>query len=288
MPGKKANIVKFYVLAVLAGAAALVWIDVWSSAPTPHLKSVFFDVGQGDAIFFETPGRRQVLVDGGPSQKILAKLAAEMNFWDSRIDVVILTHPDADHISGLVDVFKRYQVGLFFHPRISRPTAEYREILKIVEEKKIPVLVARQGSRIGFGDGATIDVLWPPPNLSFGASGSNRSSVVSKFNFGSKSFLLMADAETREESEIAAFAGAGVKADILKVGHHGSKNASGENFLAAVRPDYAVISVGENNRYGHPHPDAVSRLEKIGSRIFRTDVLGDIKILTDGFILKVE
>ena len=265
----------------------LAWIAVYDLSQSHFLEVSFFDVGQGDAIFFETPARRQVLVDGGPSAGILVKLAGEMNFWDSRIDVVILTHPDADHISGLVDVFRRYQVGLFVHPGISRPTAEYREILKIIQEKKIPALVVGQGSRIGFGDGVTADVLWPPQGLFFGASDSNRSSVVSKFNFGSKSFLLMADAEIREEPDIVVFAGTGVKADVLKVGHHGSKNASGANFLAAVQPDFSVISAGKNNRYGHPHPDVILRLEKIGSRILRTDLLGNVKMVTDGLTLKI-
>lgn len=287
MPQKKTKYVKFYILAVLAGAAALVWIGVWRSASIGYLKTVFFDVGQGDAIFIETPTRRQILVDGGPSAKILAKLAAEMNFWDNRIDVVILTHPDADHISGLVDVFRRYQIGLFVHPGISQPTAEYREILKIVKEKKIPVWVARQGSRIEFGDGASAEILWPPAGLPHNISNTNRSSVVGKFNFGSKSFLFMADVETQEERNIIDFAGAGIRADVLKVGHHGSKNASGENFLAVVQPYFSVISVGKNNRYGHPHPAVISRLEKIGSRILRTDIMGNIKILTDGLTLKI-
>ena len=288
MATKNKKFLKFYVLAVLAGAAVLVWLGVWRSAPTGHLKTVFFDIGQGDAIFLETPARRQVLIDGGPSQRILAKLAAELGFWDDYIDVVILTHPDADHISGLIDVLKRYQIGIFLHSGITRSSLiEYQEIWKIIEEKKIPALAIQQGSRLKFGDGVGAEILWPPPGAIFSDLDTNRSSLVSRFSFGSKSFLFMADAETREERDIVALAGTGVKADVLKVGHHGSKNASSWLFLEAVRPAITVISVGKNNRYHHPHLDVLGRLEEIGSQILRTDLLGNIKILTDGLTLKI-
>lgn len=288
MSGKKTNSVKFYVLAVLAGAAVLIWLQVWQSSATGYLKAVFFDVGQGDAIFIETPARRQILIDGGPSAKILAKLAGQMNFWDDYIDIVILTHPDADHISGLVDVLKRYQIGLFIHPGISRPTVECQEILKIIEEKKIPALVARQGTRVKFGDGSVAKILWPPANLAVDASDTNRSSVVARFSLNSKSFLFAGDAEIREERGITVFAGQDLKSDVLKIGHHGSRNASSEIFLAAVKPAFAVISAGRSNRYGHPHEDVLKRLEKIGARILRTDFSGDIKILTDGLGIKID
>ena len=287
MAAKNAKNLKFYVLAVLGGAAVLIWLQVWRSSETGHLKTVFFDVGQGDAIFIETPARRQVLIDGGPSARILAKLAGQMSFWDDYIDIVILTHPDADHISGLVDVLKRHHIGIFIHPGVSRPTVEYQEILKIIQEKKIPTLVARQGARVKFGDGAVAEILWPPGNLVFDASDSNRSSVVIKFSLGSKSFLFAGDAEIREEQGIMVFAGEYLKSDVLKIGHHGSKNASSPLFLATVRPALAVISAGRNNRYGHPHEDVLERLEDIGSRILRTDFLGDVKILTDGLTLKI-
>jgi competence protein ComEC len=287
MSNKNKNL-RFYILAVLAAAAVLIWVEIWQAAPSKYLKTVFFDIGQGDAIFIETPWRRQILVDGGPSAKILAKLGSQMSFFDDYIDIIILTHPDTDHVSGLVDVLKRYRAGLIIQPDASKNLAEYQEILRIAEKKKIPFLTARAGQIIKFGDGSLAEILWPPADgRSADTSNSNKSSIVSRFSYGQKTFLFAGDTEEREERSLLAVGG-NFKSDILKIGHHGSKNASSERFLAAVRPVFSVISAGRQNRYGHPHPEVLERLQKISSQIFRTDVLGDIKILTDGLILKID
>jgi competence protein ComEC len=279
---------QFYILAVLVAAGVLIWVEIWQAGPSKYLKTVFFDVGQGDAIFLETPARRQILIDAGPSNKILAKLGGQMPFFDNYIDIVILTHPDADHISGLIDVLRRYQVGLIIQPDVSKNLTEYQEILQIAEKKKIPVLTARAGQIIKFGDGPRAEILWPPADAqNANTANSNKSSIVSRFDFGQKSFLFSGDTEEKEERSILALESV-LKSDVLKVGHHGSKYASSERFLAAIQPAFSIISVGRNNRYAHPHSDVLERLQKIGSQIFRTDVAGDIKVLTDGSALKIK
>lgn len=266
----------------LALGTALIWYAVFYFESHQNLLVTFFDVGQGDAIFIEVPNGNQILVDGGPNAQVLSKLGQRMPFWDRSLDLVILTHPHADHLDGLLEVLKRYNVSTVIETGVRHSIPEYSEWQQLLKEKNVNVVIAKRGQRIQLSDSAYLDILTPFEGFE-GKSPKNihDSMVVSKLFYGSTTALLMGDAERPLEYQLV-FEGTNLKVDILKVGHHGSKTSSSEEFLKAVSPRYAVISVGKKNRYGHPHQEVVDRLNSLGIKIFRTDVDGDITLVGDG------
>ncbi len=270
------------VLGIFLIANVLIWYSVFYWESRQNLLVTFFDIGQGDATFIVIPNGSQILIDGGPSDAILAKLGRLMPFWDRSIDLLILTHPHADHATGLVEVLKRYDVGAVVESDVNYSTPEYREWREIIAQKQMPVLAARAGQRIDAGGGAALDILWPVADFS-GRSLKNvhEAMAASRLFYGSTTVLLMGDAEKPIEIALARTS-APLASDILKVGHHGSKTSSTEEFLRAVSPEVAVISVGRKNRYGHPHQEVLDRLRDFGIAVFRTDVDGDIRLQSNG------
>jgi len=264
------------VLAVLSTTAA-------ATMPDERLRVSFLDVGQGDAILIQK-GSQQVLIDGGPSPQALnLELGDRMPFWDRTIEMVVLTHPHADHITGLVEVLKRYRVEKALYPDLDDGSPLYREWLELIREKGIERNIAQYGQRIDLGDGTIIEVLNPPvPPLSGTSSDLNNNSVVMRLNTGRVSFLLAGDAEWGAEFGLIA-RGDNLGSTVLKVGHSGSRTSTTPEFLAGVNPRVAVISVGEN-RYGHPHDEVINRLaEELGKEhIYRTDEQGTVEFTTDG------
>lgn len=271
-----------YALFTCAFICAIIWYAVYKTESVYNLTVHIFDVGQGDGIFMELPNRVQVLIDGGPSSAILSKLGGVMPFWDRTIDMVILTHPHADHVDGLIDVIKRYKVGMILESGSLYATPDYHVWDTLVEQKKIPVVFARKGQRILLSDNAILHILYPEKEIQ-GKRFSNihDSMVVSKLLYGSTSLLFMGDAERAIELQLMASRDF-LDADILKIGHHGSKTSTTENFLDAVHPTFAVISAGRKNHYGHPHQDVVDRLYAAGVALFRTDINGDIEFTSNG------
>ena len=249
-----------------------------------YQKSIIhiFDVGQGDGIFIEAPDGNQILIDGGPDQKILSKLGETMLPWDRNIDLVILTHPHADHIDGLLGVIKRFDVGMIVESEVLHSIPEYAEWHTIIKERGIPLVRAERGQEIHIGGGFQFNVLAPFENFSNkSASNIHDSMVVVKMVYGDISVLFTGDAEKKIEYKILT-AGDDIHSDILKIGHHGSKTSTSEDFLQKVSPSFAVISAGVKNRYGHPTQEVIDRLIKFGVRIFRTDQHGDITFVSDG------
>jgi len=260
--------------------AIMVWIFVFTEARTGFLKVKFFDVGQGDAEFIETPDKKQVLIDGGPDLSVLEKLGRAMPFYDRYIDLIILTHPEADHLNGLIEIVKRYNVGAIIMTGVFRNTDQYKEFLNIIKNKKIPVYLAKSGGEIDFGNNIKIDILYPLDNLKGKViSDSNNTSIVAKLIYGNFETLFTGDIEKSVENKLIK-SGLNLKSDILKIAHHGSKTSSGEEFLKAVNAILAVIEVGKDNTYGHPHQEVLERLKNL--QIFQTGKDGDIKILSDG------
>ncbi len=271
------------ILAVLTSAAAI-------TMPDDELHISFLDVGQGDAILIQR-GSQQVLIDGGPSPQTLAvELGDRMPFWDRTIELVVLTHPQEDHLSGLVEVLERYLVEQVLYPDLEAladfedPLSLYQRWEKLIEERDIASTTARAGQEIDLGEGVTIAVLHPPAIPLEGTdSDVNNNSAVLRLRAGRVSFLFTGDIEW--EAEVSLLAGASeLDCTVLKVAHHGSNNSTSAEFLEAASPQAAVISVGEGNTYGHPHDDVVERLiEEIGAEnIFRTDQQGTIEFITDG------
>lgn len=274
---------KKWVVPLLLVTAILVSLAV-ATMPDNKLHISFLNVGQGDAILIQR-GRQQVLVDGGPSpQAITMELGKKMPFWDRTIELVILTHPSADHVTGLIEVMNRYQVRQVLYPDLDFNSDVYHQWLKSVEEKYIKYSTAQAGQRIDLGDGAVIEVLNPAtPLLSGTESDLDNNGVVLRIVMGKVSFLLTADTMWEAEFELVAHR-ADLNSTVLKVAHHGSNTSTTPQFLAVVDPQLAVISVGEDNRYGHPTPEVMTRLEqKVGSEnIYRTDKQGTIEFITDG------
>ena len=271
-------------IAGLAIAAILVWVAV-ASLPDGKLHVVFFDVGEGDAIFIETPRGQQILVDGGPSPTtLIGALGRKMPFWDRSIDLVILTHADEDHIAGLIPVLERYRVGQVLDSGYEHHHPMYQRWQELIEEKGIPNRLARAGMRIETGDGVGLAILHPGPDLMrYTEADSNNNSVVTRLVMGQVSFLLPGDIEEVAEERLVA-SGQELASTVLKVPHHGGNTSSSPAFLNAVSPELAVISVGADNRFGHPSPQVLERLEEsVGEeRILRTDERGTIEVVTDG------
>ncbi len=242
-----------------------------------EFRVIFFDVGQGDAILIRTPQNHHILIDGGPGEKILEKLEDEIPFLYKHIDLVILTHPHYDHVSGLFGVIEYYDVeeiictGVTGEERVSR---KWKKLLKKEGYKK-----AMAGKRIS-GNNFYLDILYPEEELKGKkVSDLNEASVVSRFVFDdSYSFLFTGDAYKKQEGEILDSCNqeCDLDTDILKVGHHGSNTSTSEKFLLETSPSEAVIMVGKDNPYGHPHRDVIRRLKSFGVEVRRTDKEGDI------------
>lgn len=260
----------------------MTWYAVFYFDARQNLLVTFFDVGQGDAIFIEK-GRSQILIDGGPGASVLSKVGQALPFWDRSIDLLILTHPHADHLDGLLEVLKRYEVAMVMDSGVSHSIPEYAEWRKIIQEKNIQIVRPQAGQNILIVGEVSIDILAPMKDF-FGMSPKHihDAMVVMRLSHGENSLLLTGDAERALEYELLETASSGLDSDILKVGHHGSKTSSTEKFLAAVSPEIAVIQSGKKNRYGHPAQEVLDRLAARGARILRNDISGDIVLRSDG------
>jgi competence protein ComEC len=266
------------VVAILVWAAAL-------TTPDDKLHVSFLDVGQGDAILIQTPNGQDILIDGGPDlQKINLELSEKLPFWDRTIDLVVCTQPHADHVTGLIEVLQRYKVKQVLEPGVSYNSSTYQEWLNVVEDKGIEYDIARAGQEINLGNGIEIEVLNPPEVLFEETSHDvDNNGVVLRLTWGKVSFLFTAD--IREEAEFELIGQrANLRSTVLKAAHHGSGTSTTSQFLAAVDPDVAVISVGADNTFGHPSPEVTERLiDRLGEdNVYLTDEDGTIEFITDG------
>ncbi len=289
------------------------WREVFILAGPRFLKVEFFNVGQGDSAFIETPQGHQILIDGGPDPTVLSKLNSLMPFWDKEIDVVILTHPEKDHMAGILDVLQRYKVDYFLWTGVVKNDAENKKLSELLDKISQPrnnffaalvgflsrdkkptitkIINVSAGTKIKAGN-AKMDILYPSENLAGKEmkDTSNDTCVVSKLIYGKDSFLFTGDISSSAEKNLAKIVGGrsahNLRADVLKVAHHGSKYSTSELFLQNVQPEYAVISVGKNS-YGHPTPEVLQRLDKYGIKTLITDQSGDIEFVSDGQNIKI-
>ena len=248
------------------------------------LRVSFLDVGQGDAIFIESPSGRQVLIDGGKDGQVLGALEKELGFFDRDLDMVVATHPDADHIGGLIEVLKRYEVAHVLMTANVNDTPVYDAFVRAVEAERASIHYAFAGQAYALGVGeagtTTLAILFPdydPRDLE-----SNLSSIVARLSYGEAEYMLTGDSPKEIEEYLVRKDPEILISDVLKVGHHGSRTSTAESFVAAVAPTYAIISAGKDNSYGHPHKEVIDTLNTFGIQQGSTANEGSIVFLSDG------
>lgn len=269
---------KNLLLALLAVNIAL-WSALFSFGDQ-RLYLKVYDVGQGDALFIKAPSGKQVLVDGGPNGRVVEELSADLPFFDRDLDLVVLTHPHADHLVGLIEVLKRYQVKRALFNPASYATDEYQTFLKLVGEKEIPVWQGFAGDVFDLGRGASLKVLWPRSKADleiFAEDNPNNTSLVLLLEYGDFRALLTGDAE----AEVQELWQLEAPVTVVKIPHQGALDGLSVRLLQEVKPKLAVVSVGEN-RFGHPSEKVLGEYTLYGAEVKRTDKDGTITIVSDG------
>lgn len=252
--------------------------SAWRSLPDGKLHVLFLDVGDGDATFIQTPSGKQVLVDGGPSgTALLSQFGRHMPFWDRTLDVMVLTHPSDEHITGLIPVLERYQVGAVVYREIGFESETYKRWLDLLEAEGATVYQGEAGLRLTLDQGVEMDVLQPGPEL---WEESKDNSLVVRLVYGQVAVLLTGDIGAQVERQLAADEGIGLASTVLEAAHHGSCDSTTQEFLDAAAPQVAVISVGVENRFGYPCEEVLERLA--GVEVYRTDEQGAIEFISGG------
>ncbi len=244
------------------------------------LRVSFLDVGQGDAILIETPDGFEMLVDGGRDSSVLRELSNIRSYFDREIDVVVATHPDLDHIAGLVDVLARYTVGTIIMTENEGESGAAAAFALAVPEEGAEIILADAGQLFQLGASTSIQVFAPTGDES--KLESNTASIVLRVIYGNTSFMLTGDAPMEIENYLVDTYGSQLDSDVLKLGHHGSKTSTSDAWLDTVTPQYAVVSAGIDNRYGHPHQDVMQRVFKRNIQTSHTGTDGTITFYSDG------
>lgn len=273
------------------GLSLLLIFGVFFALPDNNLHLIFCNVGQGDAILVSR-GSQQILIDGGPNNKVLNCLSHNLPFWDRTIELMVLTHSESDHLTGLISVLDRYSVGQLIGNSLVKESPVFAAFRQKIIENKIPVYSPKMGDQIKIA-GLVLKILWPENKLGNGLvwqnkadlkvlgveafSGNlNQTSIVSQLSFGQFDALLTGDIGLREEDQLQI-----QPVEVVKIAHHGSKYSTGQEFLEKIRPQLAVVSVGRNN-YGHPSLEVLDRLTSRGIKFFRTDLNGEVEVVSDG------
>lgn len=278
---------KFWVLIFLAFLTIAIW-SVYFKEPDNTVQIITLDVGQGDAILIEK-GNWQILIDGGPDNKVVEELSKYMPLEDRKIEEIILTHPHADHITGLIDILSRYEIGEINYSGIEYESKVYESFLQKAKEKNILLNVPKIGEEENVFEKGVVKFLWPGENADAYSDNLNNTSEVFKFTYGNFSALFTGDAETDVWQEIEKNNLSDISNLVyFKVPHHGSKNGVDEILAEIIKPKISTISCGKDNQFGFPHKEATEALTKSGSDIYRTDQNGDIILQTDGEKWKVK
>lgn len=239
----------------------------------------YIDVGQGDCILIQV-NNKNLLIDSGPStnRKDLLNYLKKINI--KKFDYIIATHPHDDHIGNMDTIIKRYNVEKFYSPKVTTSSDTFDSLLSALVDKNLKINVLKKGTnQINLGKNANLKVL--SPKKDFTSDNLNNYSPIIKINFLNNSFLFTGDAETSDEN-LVLFENNDLKADVLKVGHHGSSTSTSLDFLNSVDPSVAIISVGKNNSYGHPSQKVLSLLDESNIKTLRTDISGNIIVISDG------
>lgn len=250
-----------------------------ASAIEDGLSVHYLDVGQGDSEFIEFPNGECMLIDAAESGYSYQIISTIEDLGYSEINYLVATHPHSDHIGGMADVVNSFDIGEIYMPNAVTDTATYENLLTVISDKNYSINTAKAGEVIYSDSECEIEILAP---VSEEYSNLNNYSVVVKITYGVNSFLFTGDAEVLVEEELIGNSSSKLDCDVLKVSHHGSNSSSSDEFIKAVSPEYAVISVGAGNSYGHPHEEILQKLVGIGAEVFRTDSDGTVTITCDG------
>src|SRR3989344_3421744 len=281
--------VTLILLVLLVVLSVAIWYAVIREERCDILRVSFLDIGQGDAIFIDAPSGRQVLIDGGKGSAVLRQLASVMPWYDKTIDIVVGTHPDQDHIGGLVEVLRRYTVPLVVKSStLDTEGADYKAFEKAIEdERDVRVLEAVRGEVIDLGSTGSpqaanvyLEILFPDRNLSVVET--NTGSIIIRLVYGDTAFMLTGDSPDEIENYLVSLDGGKLKSNVLKAGHHGSKTSSSPVFLGYVAPEFAVFSRGCDNSYGHPAPETVATFARFQIPTLDTCLEGTITFVSDG------
>jgi len=272
--------VKGFAILVLLALSLCIWYAALREDTRGLLTVSFLDVGQGDAIFIRAPSGRQVLIDGGPNTGVLRELARVVPWYDRSIDVVIPTHPDADHISGLIDVLARYKVDTIVHSSVEGDTKTFAAFNKAMADEHAREVVAMRGQIVDLGGGAYLQILSPDrPVLRVDT---NDGCVVVRLVYGATAFILSCDAPQSIENYLVTLGTSTLKSNVLKAGHHGSKTSSSALFLGYVAPEYGVYSRGCDNKYGHPAQQTIDTFARFDIPTLDTCKDGTVTFVSDG------
>lgn len=278
------GLISFFIL--VNGVVAYVFLF---PQPEKHeLRVSFLNIGQGDSILIQGPTGITMLIDGGPDRSVLRELSKQLWPWDRHIDVVVETHPDKDHISGLGDVLERYAVSNFLESGIPDATSVSKHVKDdVANEKGLTHTIVKRGMRLHLGGGAYADVLFPDRDESHQVA-TNDGSVVIHVVYGTTSFMLTGDLPSTYEDYLVSLShGNGeLESTVLKAGHHGSRYSTDSMWLQAVQPDTVVISAGKDNSYGHPHTETLDRIKRYGASIISTIDAGTITFVSDGEVVE--
>lgn len=277
---------RWYLLLVFIFLAISLWFVAIRENREGVLTFAVLDIGQGDALFIESPTGMQVIVDGGPNKTLLKEISKVMPWYDRHIDMIVVTNPDKDHFEGFIPLLKKYKVDVVLESGTTNESSLYSLFKKTIEDKNIPKIIARRGQLVDLGGGATLSVLFPDRDVS-GLS-ANDGSLVMKLVYKDTSILLTGDTTARIEEYLVGLDGESLQSTIYKAGHHGSKTSNMEAFVELVDPEWTIISSGANNSYGHPNKETLDTMEKLNIPTYDTCNNGRFIFESDGekFILK--
>lgn len=281
---------QYVVLSIFVFINIFIWSAVLRADRAGVLTVAFLNVGQGDAMYIEAPNGNQMLVDGGPpSGAVLRELGRVMPFWDRSLDVVLATHPDQDHVGGLPSVLARMKTLNVVTTENTSDTGAYGAFEKMISEKHPTRILARAGEKIILDEGVVVEILFP--NMNTAGWETNTASIVARLSYGEQSFVFTGDSPISVEKYLVSKLaqdrqvdknGNALHSTVLKLGHHGSRTSSSKLFLSAVDPEYAVISAGKDNKYGHPHKEVTDLLAELKIPSISTAERGTIIFRTDG------
>ncbi len=277
---------RLWVLGILICISIVLWSVVVHENRHGILTFTVLNIGQGDALFIESPTGTQVVIDGGPGNALMREISAVMPWYDKHIDMIVVTNPDLDHYEGFLSLLDSYSVDSFLESGTNSTTETYALLRQKITDKKIPRIVGKRGQVIDIGGGAYIQVLFPDRDAT--NMSSNDGSLVARLIYGDTSVMLQGDSTDNIEHYLVQLDGDKLKSTILKAGHHGSRTSSSEEYVEEVSPAWTVMSSGIDNSYGHPHKETLATLEKLKIPALDTCAMGRIVFHSDGKEFKLD